>query len=330
MRLGVQALMGSDWKRSLEKVKIAEDLGYELVTGAEAWGVSTIPWLTIIATNTSKIQIGTAIVNCFSRSAAALAQEFAALDVISNGRMILGMGASGEYVIEHFHGVPFKQPLRRLREYTEIFNTLIAGDPLNYDGEIFHLERGFKLEYTRPRTHIPVYIAAITPKSIHQAGAIADGLMPIHWPKGQFGTLREQLAEGARGAGRDPDAITIAPSTYVQVLDGNDDDKKWRAARQPLSFYINRMGVFYWQMLSRGGFEAEVAASRAAWAERDAEGALDAISEQMVREVQVVGSIESVREQLQERSALGADLQMIAMPAGDPLEAGKLLEAFIR
>ena len=169
--------MGSDWKRSLEKVKIAEDLGYELVAGAETWGISTIPWLTILATNTSKIQIGTAIVNCFSRSAAALAQEFAALDVISEGRMVLGMGASGEYVIEHFHGVPFKQPLRRLREYTEIFNTLIAGDALNYDGEIFHLERGFKLEYNRPRTHIPVYIAAITPKSIHQTGQIADGLL---------------------------------------------------------------------------------------------------------------------------------------------------------
>ena len=79
MRLGLQGGMGGDWEQSLEKVKIAEDLGYELVTTGEAWGVSSIPWLTILALNTSKIRFGTSILNCFSRSPAALAQEFAVL-----------------------------------------------------------------------------------------------------------------------------------------------------------------------------------------------------------------------------------------------------------
>lgn len=319
-----------DWKRSLEKVKIAEELGYEVVTSAETWGPSAIPWLSILATNTSKIQIGTAILNCFSRSPAVLAQEFSTLEMISGGRMVLGLGVSGQNVIEHFHGVPFKQPLRRLREYTEIFNLLISGEKLNYHGEIFNLDRGFTLDYNRPRNHVPVYIAAITPKSIEQTGAIADGIIPLHWPKSQFASLRATVDASAEAAGRPAGAVTIAPSTFVQVLDGRDDEKKWNAARQPLSFYINRMGVFYWQMLSRGGFEEEVAASRAAWAQRDADAALAAISERMVREVQVIGTAEEVREQLLERASLGADLQMIGMPPGDPIEAGKQLEAFIR
>jgi alkanesulfonate monooxygenase SsuD/methylene tetrahydromethanopterin reductase-like flavin-dependent oxidoreductase (luciferase family) len=330
MRLGLLAGMDGDWKSSLEKVKIAEDLGYELVTTGEAWGVSSIPWLTILALNTSKIRIGTGIVNCFSRSPAALAQEFAVLDELSGGRMVFGLGTSGEFVIEHFHGVKFERPLRRLREYVEIFNLLISGEPLNYDGELFHLERGFRLEYQRPRDHIPVFIAAITPRSIRQTGEIADGIYPIHWPKQMFGHLREQLAEGARAAGRDPDALTIAPWTNAFVLDDDNDEEQWRAARQPLHHYINRMGVFYWQMLERNGYEAEVAASRAAWADRDLEGAISAISENMVRDIQVIGPPQSANEQLRERADLGADIQMLSMPPGDPAEVGRQLEALAR
>ncbi len=330
MRLGLVAGIGSDWRDTLEKIKIADDLGYERVTGTEAWGPSALPWITTIAAHTSKIQVGTSIINAFSRSPAAIAQEFASIDMLSGGRAVLGIGSSGEFVIEHFHGVPFEKPLRRLREYIEIFNTLIAGGQLNYDGEIYQLQRGFRLDYDRPRDHIPVYVAAITPRSIRQTGEIADGIIPIHWPKSCFAELREQLAEGARTAGRDAAALTISPQTHVYVLDGTNDEEAWREARRPLQFYINRMGVFYWQMLTRNGYEAEVAASREAWANRDAEGSLNAISEGMVRDIQVIGTVEEVREQLQERAAAGADLQMIHLPPGDTREVGRLLEAFIR
>ena len=330
MRLGLLGGMESDWKSSLEKVKIAEDLGFELVTTGESWGLSSMPWLTILALNTSNIHIGTGIVNCFSRSPAALAQEFAVLDQLSGGRMVFGLGTSGAYVIEHFHGVKFERPLRRLREYVEIFNLLISGQQLNYEGELFHMERGFRLDYERPRDHIPVFIAAITPRSIRQTGEIADGIFPIHWPKQMFGELRDQLGESARGAGRDPAALTIAPHTKVSVLDGGNDEEQWRAARAALHHYINRMGVFYWQMLERNGYEAEIAASRAAWADRDLEGAINAVSEQMVRDIQVIGPPESVNEQLRERAELGADLQMVDMPPGEPAEVGKQLEALIR
>ena len=126
MRLGLLCDIGTDWRASLEKVRIAEDLGFELVTAGETWGPSAIPWLTILALNTTKIQIGTSILNVFARSPAALAQDFAVLDQLSGGRMLLGLGASGEFVIEHFHGAKFDRPLRRLREYVEIFNLLMS------------------------------------------------------------------------------------------------------------------------------------------------------------------------------------------------------------
>jgi alkanesulfonate monooxygenase SsuD/methylene tetrahydromethanopterin reductase-like flavin-dependent oxidoreductase (luciferase family) len=328
MRLGLLLGIGRDWRRSLEQVRIAEDLGYDHISTGEAWGPSVIPWLTLIAANTTKIGVGTAILNCFSRSPAVLAQEFSMLDQISGGRSVLGLGTSGAYVIEHLHGVPFEKPLQRMRETVEIFNLLIAGEKLNYDGEIFKLKRGFQLEYARPRTKIPVYIAAITHKSIQQTGQIADGIIPIHWAKQLFPKLRRELESAAKAVGRDT-TFTIMPFTNVTVLDGKDDEKKWRPARQQISFYVNQMGVFYWQMLVRNGYEAEVKTSRAAFAEKKYDEAVAAISDRMVRDLQVIGPIESVREQLRERAALGADLQLIYAPRGDDPEFAKKLEALI-
>ena len=330
MRLGVLAGAGGDWRESLEKVRIAESLGYELVATGEAWGPSTIPWMTLLAANTERIQIGTSILNVYSRSPGAIAQEFAALETISGGRMVCGLGSSGHRVIEHFHGVPFKKPLTRIREYVEVINALIAGERLNYQGELFALQRGFRLDYDRPRSHVPIYIAAITPKSIRQTGEIADGIFPIHWPKGRFATLRQSLSDASTAAGRPADAVAIAPFTNVYVLDGNDDERQWQAARQPLFHYVNRMGDFYWNMLASNGFDGEVAASRAAWANnRDLSGAMAAISEAMVREIQVIGPIESVAEQLAERASLGAELQLVPMPAGTAAAAGERLEALL-
>ncbi len=329
MRLGVLAGISSDWETDIEKVKIAEDLGYEFVGTGEAWGASSIPWLTAIALNTSKIQIGTAILNVFSRTPAAMAQDFAVLDQLSGGRMILGLGSSGKNVIEQFHGVPFKKPLRRLREYTEVINTLIAGEKLEYDGDIFSMDRGFRLNYPSRRDHIPIWIAAITPKSIAQTGEIADGIFPIHWPKRLFEDLRTQLTDAATAAGRGQVEMTIAPFTRTYVLDGDNDEAQWADAREPLHYYINRMGTFYYEMLQRNGFEAEVDESRARWADRDVEASKAAISEAMVREIQVIGTASEVREQLAERAALGADLQLVHMPPGPPTEAARQLESFL-
>lgn len=329
MRLGVLAGIGKNWQQDLERVRIAEDLGYEHVSTGEAWGPSALPFLALVAANTSRITIGTSILNCFSRSPAVLAQEYAMLDQISGGRTVLGLGSSGANVVEHLHGVPFEKPLQRIRETVEIFDLLIAGEKLNYEGELFQLERGFQLEYARPRTKIPVWIAAISPKSIRQCGEIADGVIPIHWPRQKFAALRAGLQAAAEEAARPEKTFTIAPFTTVNVLDGEDDDAKWQAARQILWFYINRMGVFYWQMLERNGYEAEVAASRKAHAARDTKAAFAAISERMIRDIQCIGPIEEVREQLRERAALGADLQLITMPRGDVESTAKQLQALI-
>ena len=329
MKLGLLCGMGRDWQESLEKVQLAESLGFDMVATGEAWGPSTVPWLALLAAHTNRIQIATSILNIYSRTPAAIAQDFATLEVLSKGRMVVGIGSSGHRVIEHFHGVPFSTPLRRLREYTEIIKLLLEGNELHYEGKIFQMSRGFRLDYERQRESVPVYIAAITPKSIQQTGEIADGIFPIHWPSSQFKSLKATLDSAASDAGRVLPAVTVAPFTNVFVGDPDADESLWQAARQPLFHYINRMGDFYWNMLKSNGFETEVMASRAAWQQRDREAAFDAISEDMVRAIQVIGPAETIGAQLKQRAEDGADLQLITMPVGTLEEVELTLKSYL-
>ncbi len=332
-RLGIAAGFAAgpaERENFLARLLVADDLGVDSIWVAEAWGRDAFTLLTELALKTRRARLGTGIVNVFSRSPAVLAMTFGALDELSGGRMLIGLGSSGANVVEHFHGVPFEKPLRRLREYVEIINRLLRGEPLNYEGQIFRMSRGFRLQFTPIRTHIPVFIAAITPRSIRQTGEIADGLMPIHWPKQKYADLRAQLAEGARRAGRDPAAIELAPSVGLFITDGQDPEQVRNRAREPLAYYIGRMGRFYYEMLQRHGYEAEVAAVRAAWERRDPAGAAAAIPDRMLDDITVIGPLDACAEKLDELRALGVDVPIVALPQGEPRAVGRILERLLR
>ena len=175
-----------DMDSAIENAKIADDAGVDALFVPEAWGRDAFTILTVLARETSRIKLGTAIVNIYSRSPGALAQHFATLDELSGGRAIIGLGSSGDRVIEHFHGVKFGMPLTRLREYVDIINMLMRQEPLEYSGRIFNLERGFTLRFEPVRDHIPIWIASITPKSVRQTAEIADGWIPIFMPREQW------------------------------------------------------------------------------------------------------------------------------------------------
>ena len=116
-----------DFKALIERARIADQAGVHSIWVAEAWGHDAFTLLTLMAEHTRKVQLATSIVNVYSRTPAALAQHFATLDELSEGRMIIGLGTSGPNVIEHFHGVKFNPPLTRMREYVDIINDLDGG-----------------------------------------------------------------------------------------------------------------------------------------------------------------------------------------------------------
>ena len=313
-----------------QRLHVADELGVDSAWGGEVWGRELFTYLGMLAAHTKRIKLGPGIVNCYSRSAAVLAMSMATLDEMTGGRTVFGIGTSGQLVIEYWHGVPFDRPLQRLREYIEIFNAVVSGEKLNYEGDIFKLTRGFKLLFKPVRTHIPVYVAAITPKSIVQTGEVADGWMPIFWPKEHFAEGRAQLNEGAATAGRDPAAIEIAPTIALHIVEkGADIDEVKRKAKEPIAFYINRMGRFYYEMLQRNGYEAEVAASKAAFAAKDEKGMVDAISDEMMNSITITGSLDECAEKMRERRALGVDLPIVDLPAGDPRRVETILQALM-
>ncbi|HEX6479267.1 MAG TPA: LLM class flavin-dependent oxidoreductase [Ktedonobacteraceae bacterium] len=323
----------AEWNSVMEKVRIADELGYDSIWLGESWGYELFTSMADLVRVTKRIKIGAGIANIYSRTPALIASTIATLDERSGGRMILGLGPSGANVIEHWHGVPFQKPVQRTREYVEIIRMILRGEKLVYHGEMFNLERGFKLRFTPPRKDIPIYIAAMGPKNVVQSGEISDGVLPVYWPANKWDELRAQLDEGARKAGRPAHSAAIAPYITSVILSEQADENERAAARftvaSPLAYYIGRMGVYYAQMLTRNGFGAEVEAVQEAW-KQGMKSAIEAVPEELLDATSIVGTPLEIVAKLDKWVAAGVDEPILAIPGGSPDEAGEKLTALMQ
>lgn len=316
-----------EWQNVVAKVKLADELGFHSVWLGETWGYEIFTSLADLMHATSQIGLGVGIANVFSRSPGVIATSVATLDERSGGRILLGLGSSGPQVIEHWHGVPYEKPLQRIREYTEIINMVMRREPLHYHGQLYNLDRGFKLRFKPVRDHIPIYIAALTPRSIQQTGQIADGILPTFWPLSALATMRAELDAGAVEAGRPTGSCHIAPYLTTALIASEDQRQMARMlARGPIAWYIGRMGTFYADMLRRTGYPYEVESVLAGW-QTGQEAAALAVSDALLDDTAIVGTPAEVAAGLHRWIAAGAAHPLIAMPPGDPESAGKLLSA---
>ncbi len=319
-----------DRARYIEHAAVAEDAGVDTIFVAEAWGRDAFTTLTLLADRTKKANLGTAIVNYYSRTPAALAQHFATLDELSEGRMVIGLGASSANVIEHFHGVPFQPTLTRMRETVEILNHLMAAEPLNYDGKVFKLERGFTLRFDPFRPHIPVYIASFRPRAVKVVAEIADGwiprMMPIDRMPEQVSAFRDLVA----AAGRARDAVTVISPGRVAVV--KDIEKQRQSARETLAVYVARMGDFYYQQLCDMGYDEDVNAIRAAWKSGGSHAGYAAVSDRLLDSLWcVTSSVEEARERLQQQEGAGIDMHSVLLRDYESdVEAGRIYEALLK
>jgi alkanesulfonate monooxygenase SsuD/methylene tetrahydromethanopterin reductase-like flavin-dependent oxidoreductase (luciferase family) len=317
----------------INKIKVAEEVGVETVFTAETWGRDQFSLLTQIALQTSKIKLGTGIAPVFGRSPGVLAMTAATLDELSGGRVVLGLGTSGDRVIEHWHGEKFSKPIQRTKEYVEIINMILSGEKLFYDGQIFKLQRGFRLLFEPPRKHIPIYVASISPKSMQSLGGVADGWMPIYWPKSKFMEGKQKIAEASKAAGRPADAVECVASLTV-VINPDEEKAKYQAAG-PISWYVTNMGDFYHEMLTRNGFGEEVAAMRKVGETHKPPPfgtnpeLVAAMGDRMLEETAIWGDLETVAAGIEERRQLGVDLPSISMPAGSPEQVEKVLGTLV-
>jgi F420-dependent oxidoreductase-like protein len=321
-----------DWQQIVEKIRLADELGFDSVWLGESWGYELFTSMADVIRVTRRIKVGAGIANVYSRTPALLASTVATLDERSGGRIILGIGPSGANVIEHWHGVKFEKPLKRTQEYIEIIRMILRREKLVYHGEFFHLERGFKLLFTPFRDNLPIYIAAMGPKNIRLTGELGDGILPIYWPEHDWPLLRTLLDEGSQSVGRSPRSVAIAPYTTTVLLSENAGEREMQEARlrvaTPLAYYIGKMGVYYAQMLTQHGFGEDVQAVLEGW-KQGMKTAVQAVSPRMLDAVSLIGTPHEVVARLDQWAESGVDEPLLSMPAGSIEETEAQLGALM-
>jgi F420-dependent oxidoreductase-like protein len=318
-RLGITVQLAPGLPRGelIELVRLAEERGYETVFVPESWGHDAITTLTELAVKTSRIRLGTGILPIWSRSPALLAMTAASLDDLSGGRFILGLGISGPVVIQDWHGVPFERPIQRTREAIAIIRLALAGHRVTHDGEIFRVHR-FRLEIDPPRPRIPIYVASIGPKNLQLTGEVADGWLPIYCSPEGLVSMREEVAAGAKAAGRDQATIEIAP--YILACLTEDPEVGRRMVRSHLAYYIGGMGTFYFNLMQRSGFGPEAVSIQSAWKRGDRPGAAKQVTDAMLEALSLSGDRAACVARLDRLRSAGATLPVLMPPRGSTAE----------
>ncbi|HEX6489566.1 MAG TPA: LLM class flavin-dependent oxidoreductase [Candidatus Dormibacteraeota bacterium] len=313
-------------------VQAADRLGYDTVWVPEAYGWDAISILAMYACSTERIKLGTGIINVFSRSPALIGQTAAALDAISGGRFVLGLGTSGHQVVAGWHGVPFEKGVKRMQETADVVRCVLKRERVTYEGEVFSIPMGLKLITHPVRDTVPVYFATLTPAGLRATGATADGWLGVfysaeHFPK----VVRPLLEEGARAAGRDIDDLTIGTFQTVVVT---DDLAAGRDRVRPyLCLYIGGMGSrernYYNRLWRQYGFEAEAERIQDLYLAKRRDEALAAVTDEMVDLVSIIGPLDRCRARLSEleRSGLDEIALSLTVPDGQPGDLVNALEA---
>jgi F420-dependent oxidoreductase-like protein len=339
MKLGVHIGywgLGMGPEDQLQVVQEAERLGYDSIWSAEAYGSDAATVLSWLAAGTSKIKLGSAIFQIPGRSPAMTAMTAATIDQLSNGRMLLGIGASGPQVAEGWHGQRFAKQLQRTREYVAVVRMALARERVDYHGETLELPlpdgpgKALKLMISPVQERVPIYLAAIGPKNTQLAGEIADGWIPTLFSPEHVTDFRKLLEEGAARAGRALNGFDIAPTVNVYVSD--DRDAARDLMRGYLALYIGGMGSreqnFYNQLIQRYGFEAAAKEIQDLYLEGKKDEAAAAIPAELIDQVSLCGPRDVVRERIAAFREAGVGTLMttpMAFNAQDRIEQLRLV-----
>jgi F420-dependent oxidoreductase-like protein len=307
VKLGVNlgyAPPGTNPAELVPLVQTAEALGYDSVWAAEAWGTDAVTVLSWLGAVTTRIKLGSAIMQIPGRTPANTAMTAATLDLMSGGRFILGLGTSGPQVVEGWHGEPWGKPLGKTREYIELVRTALRRDVLEHHGEHYRvpydgpgatgLGKPLKLMLRPLRADIPIYLAAIGPKNVALAAEIADGWLPIFVAPERFDAAFGPSLTGMR------DGFEIAAT--VSVLVGDDVQALRDALKPHLALYVGGMGAkgrnFYNSLVRRYGFEAEAERIQDLYLGGHHRDAIAAVPDELVDAVALVGPKERIRDRL--------------------------------
>lgn len=294
-----------------EYARLAESNGFHSIWFAESWGLDAIALLSHIGALTRRVMLGTALVNIYSRTPAALAMAATTLSDLYPGRFILGLGTSTKALVEGWHGMRFEKPVSRLRDAVHIVRELTAGKDVDYEGRVLSL-RGYRMRVRPQSAPAPIYLAALGPEALRAVAETGDGwlpyLLPLRGLAESVATIRSHSAK----AGRSRDAVRIAPMVLTAVA--RDGDSARAAAREHIAFYMGAMGPHYRGFVARFGFAAEVERIKMAWEAKQHGDARSAVTDEMLDQIAIAGTPEECRSRLADFRAAGADLPILFFP----------------
>jgi F420-dependent oxidoreductase-like protein len=305
----------------------AEKLGFDSVWSAEAWGNDAFTPLAWIGAHTEKIKLGTAVVQLSGRTPTSCAMHALTLDMLSGGRMILGLGVSGPQVVEGWYGRPFPKPLARTREYIDIIRQVFAREapvtndgphyPLPYNGEDgMGLGKPLKPIVHPLRKRIPIYMGAEGPKNIALSAEIADGWLPLFYNPYDESVYAESLLNA-------PDDFDIAQMVTVNITD--DVAAGLLGVKYFLSFYVGGMGAkstnFHKNLFIRMGYEAEAEKIQQLFMEDKRDEAAHVIPDQLADALSLVGPVDRIRDRLQAWRDSRVTTLLVTAPDKDTVRA---------
>ena len=290
-------------RRVAERV---EALGYDRVwiadtgAGPDAFVVGAA-----VATCTTRLRIGTAVIPVYTRTPSVMAAGAGSLAQLAAGRVVLGIGASSETIVDTWGGVPFSRPLNRIRETVGVLRSMLAGERVTFEGRTIRT-RGFRLVSPPPRP-VPIYLAALMPPMLELAGEIADGVILNFMPVEAVPRMLEHIRRGAERAGRDASQLEIVSRFQTVVTD--DVAAARGAIRHMMGPYFATS--VYNRFVAWCGFPDEAAAILAGWQAKDRARNLAAVTDEMIDRIAVIGPAAHCRARLRAFAEAGVTTPMV-------------------
>lgn len=331
MQLAMQLQYSGGFKESARQVSEYEKAGLDIVWVAEAYGFDAPSFMGYLAATTDTIQIGAGILPIYTRTPTLLAMTAAGVDAMTDGRCILGLGASGPQVIEGFHGVPYDAPVGRTREIIDICRMTWKRERVTYEGRYYNLPlpEGQGTGLGKPlktiahpvREHIPIYVASLGPANVRMTAEKADGWLPIFYlPERADEVWGDDLRAGAAKREASLEPLQVVGGGIVAVTD--DPGPILDLGRGIAALYIGGMGArernFYNQLACRYGYEEEAKLVQDLYLDGKKQEAAAAIPREFLELTNLVGPQGWIKERLAAYKESGVSVLNVIPVSDDP------------
>ena len=339
MKLAIEIgpIQADTLRQTVEWVQFAEKLGVHMAFAAEAWWSDAITPIAYLADKTHRIQLATGIMQTTARTPAMTAMSALTLHDLTEGRFVLGLGASGPQVVEGLHSVRYNPPLSRLRETVDICRMIFAGDKVQYQGKVYQMplpdSEGKAIKISHDPVDIPIYLATLGPNALRYTGSAADGWLGTSFSPDHAEAHLDYLLAGAGNSDRRLSDLDLCVSVRVEL--GDDIEAMIERRRAAVAFNMGGMGSaetnFYNDAFKRAGYAEDAIAIQKLWIDGKRQEAAQRVPDAMVTQFQALGDRAMVTERLRKYRDAGVTTLKLGLDSAGPIGPARyaLLEEIV-